>query len=63
MWSGKHDCDLADSFDWQDEVGEAVASEVLGVILQSEGAKLTNLADDDLSAEQSMLKGKTKFVD
>ena len=33
IWSSKHDGDLADVFDWQDETGEAVASEVMGVII------------------------------
>lgn len=63
IWSGKYDGDLADSFDWQDQISEAVAGEVLGVILQSEGAKITHLDEGEMSAEQLMFKGKISFVD
>jgi len=57
IWSSKHDGDLADVFDWQDQTGEAVASEVMGVIMQVEGAKLSHMDEADMSAEQLVFKG------
>ena len=63
MWSGKHDGDLADSFDWQDQIGEVVAGDVLGVILQAEGDKLRRTPEEDLTAEQLVLLGKLCFRD
>lgn len=63
IWSSKHDGDLSDVFDWQDKTGEAVASDIQGVILQSAGAKLAHLDDADMAAEQLMLKGLLKLVD
>ena len=40
IWAEKYDGELADSFDWQDRVGEAVASTVLGLIRDVERQQL-----------------------
>ena len=61
IWSAKHDGTLADSFDWQDQIGEAVASDVLGVILNVEGDQLRNIPQQDLTAQQCSLLGKMSF--
>ncbi|WP_171209360.1 MULTISPECIES: hypothetical protein [unclassified Ruegeria] len=61
VWSAKHDGTLADSFDWQDQIGEVVASEVLGVILNVEGEKLGKIPQQDLTAQQCSLLGKMSF--
>ena len=61
IWSAKHDGILADSFEWQDQIGEAVASDVLGVILNVEGEKLRNIPQQDLTAQQCSLLGKMSF--
>jgi adenylate cyclase len=61
IWSGKHDGSLADSFDWQDEVSEAVASEVLAVILTVEYDTLRQISEEDLTAQQLVLLGKMSF--
>jgi adenylate cyclase len=63
IWSSKHDGDLADVFDWQDQTGEAVASEITGVILQAENTKLSHLDDVEMSAEQLLFKGIMSFTE
>ena len=63
IWSSKHDGDLADIFDWQDQTGEAVASEIIGVILQAENTKLSHLDDVEMSAEQLLFKGIMSFTE
>jgi adenylate cyclase len=57
IWTGKHDSTLADSFDWQDEIGEAVVSNGMNAILDAEIHKIKRLPDADLTAAQCLLMG------
>ena len=57
IWAEKHDGDLADSFGWQDRVGEAVARNVLGLIRDVERRKLATRSMEEMSAEECLLSG------
>ncbi len=57
LWTEKLDGDLADSFDWQDTVGEAIASNVLGRIRDAERQKLAASPIPDRSAAECLLSG------
>lgn len=56
-WSRKFDGDMGDAFDWQDNVGEEIASELIGITLDAETRKLGSLTPDDMTAEQAFLSG------
>lgn len=53
----KFDSTVNDSFDWQDEVGEAVASDCLAAILDAETRTLHKLDREELTAEKCLLAG------
>lgn len=57
LWSEKFDGSLADSFDWQDTVGEVIASNVLGRIRDVERQKLAASTIDERSAAECLLSG------
>lgn len=57
IWMDKLDGTLADSFDWQDSVGETVVSNTVGAIMDSEVRRIETCADADLTAEQCLLMG------
>lgn len=57
IWAEKYDGELADSFDWQDRVGEAVASTVLGLIRDVERQQLATKSIEEMSAEECLLYG------
>ena len=61
VWTGKHDGELEDIFDWQDQTGEALAAQVMGIILDLEFAKLRLIREEDLTPEQHYLAGIMKF--
>ncbi|TNF58345.1 MAG: adenylate/guanylate cyclase domain-containing protein, partial [Rhodobacteraceae bacterium] len=56
-WTAKFDGDLSDAFDWQDKVGEDIASELIGITLDTETRRLSGLAPRDMTAEQAFLAG------
>lgn len=56
-WSAKFDSTLDESFEWQDEVGEAVAASVITAVLDGETRRLASTPQADLSAEQCLLAG------
>ena len=57
MWSGKHDGDLTDSFDWQDDTSEAVATRIFGHLLAQEELTIEQTPEDQRSAEQWYIYG------
>ncbi|GAB5436246.1 adenylate/guanylate cyclase domain-containing protein [Falsiruegeria mediterranea] len=57
LWTGKYDGSLADSFDWQDEVGSAIASETLTALLDHERARLAGKTLDEMSAKECYVSG------
>ncbi len=57
IWAGKFDGDLADSFDWQDSTGEAVASEVITRMLDAERDRLSGLPPEERTAEECLVQG------
>ena len=61
IWSGKHDGDLADSFDWQDEVGEEVAAQVYGQVLEAERAKSARIPFENMTGEQLLFRALMEF--
>ncbi|MEM7269167.1 MAG: adenylate/guanylate cyclase domain-containing protein [Pseudomonadota bacterium] len=54
--SMKHDGDLGDSFDWQDETALSVGQAALDALMGHEMAGMAHLADQDCSAEQLMIR-------
>lgn len=56
-WAAKFDGDLADAFDWQDKVGEDIASELIGITLDTETRRLAGLTPADMTAGQAFLAG------
>ena len=56
-WAAKFDGDVADAFDWQDKVGEDIASELIGITLDAETRRLAGLSPEDMTAEQAFLAG------
>ncbi len=61
VWTGKYDGALDDIFDWQDQTGEALAAEVMGMILDLEHSRLTTVPETELTANQVLLIGRMKF--
>lgn len=57
IWTEKYDGDLSNSFEWQDTVGEAVASSVLGRIRDVERQQLAAKQVEEMSAEECLLCG------
>jgi adenylate cyclase len=57
LWTGKYDGSLADSFDWQDEVGGEIALETLATLLDHERARLAGKSLDEMSAEECYVSG------
>ncbi len=57
IWAGKYHGNLADSFDWQDEVGGEIAAETLSVLLDREGTRLAGKSIAAMSAEECCLSG------
>jgi len=57
LWTGKYDGSLADSFDWQDEVGGEIASETMTALLDHERARLADKNLDQMSAEECYVSG------
>ena len=62
LWSGKFDGRLEDSFDWQDEVGEDAAAQVVGLLLDREKQRLAAKPIDQMSAEECYLNGNLWFA-
>lgn len=57
LWAGKYDGSLADTFDWQDEVGAEVASETLATLLDHERTRLAGKSMDEMSAQECYVSG------
>lgn len=57
IWAGKYDGSLADSFDWQDEIGGEVASQTLAALLDHERGRLAGKSIDEMSAEECSVSG------
>lgn len=57
LWSGKYDGSLTNSFDWQDEVGVQIASEVQAALLDHERSCLASKSLDEMSAEECNVAG------
>ncbi|MDP6564760.1 MAG: adenylate/guanylate cyclase domain-containing protein [Alphaproteobacteria bacterium] len=57
IWLGKFDGDLGDSFDWQDQTGEAIAKAVIDRIAAAEMERLSAESEDALTAEECLLLG------
>ncbi len=56
-WSGTYDGDLADSFSWQDDTVERIASDAPGVILEAEKHRYAKTQIAEMSAEECALVG------
>ena len=61
IWASKFDGYLADSFDWQDSTGEAVALEVITTMLDAESDRLSRIPSDDRSSEECLVHGFMQF--
>jgi len=57
LWTGKYDGSLANSFDWQDEVGSEIAFETLVALLDHQRARLAGKSLDEMSAEECYVAG------
>ena len=57
LWTGKYDGSLADSFDWQDEIGGEIADETLAAQLDHERERLAGKSLDEMSAEECYVSG------
>ncbi len=57
IWTHKSDSTLDDAFDWQDSVITEIADQSIGMILETEIARISAIPDEALTAEQCMLMG------
>lgn len=57
IWTEKFDGVVEAIFDWQDEVVEKLLDAVSGTLIEFETAKLSILPENELTAEQCVLKG------
>ena len=58
LFAKKHDGNLADAFDWQDNVGEVVAAHVIEAIYQAAKRRLGSQDLSALSAEECVLRAQ-----
>ncbi len=57
LWGEKYDGLLSDSFDWQDETSQTVATYIFGQLLDREELAIENTPEDQRTAEQWYLYG------
>lgn len=57
IWATKHDGRMANSFDWQDETSQDLATNIYGGILDREALVREEIPESELSAEQWFLRG------
>jgi adenylate cyclase len=56
IWAGKHDGSKEDTFDWQDQTGEAITGQVFGALLDRISAKLAAKGEVEMTAEDWAVK-------